>query len=435
MKPIVPLLPTATSSGTLPHLTPSALGQSSAQLAQTASSASQSRRPKGKDSTKQTLLRYVFDFLREFGAQLYTTVVVACARKTDPALWRTLFHPRYSAGKPRALFEQCLSMGKLAVASSYLRVIQFMEGEAESRRAALQCLDLCLKLDDLELLRDLMRFLEPNVMASPHQSSDRIGAEQGQTKSLNNSSASLSASTSSSALSVTVSPPGTEQLRKEVEGHTTGGYNEQQEQFVLDDTLARYARKLLSNQEMRALIRFARITRHSLSDWISRERKRAAIIEDYPAALSKIHAQFTIPRPTHFPVAHLSFDAEHSMHDYSAIYFPNSDYLLKVEEEEEDDTLQALDLASYGPQVYDSLHDTSTAQTFKDLEYLLQELMIADCAGWALVIATVLFRVPTLESVLDTHPIFWHVFKPMLEAEHSKGYQDLLQYLIQRPKQ
>lgn len=401
------------------------------------------RRKRSSEKPK-VLLRYVFEFLREFGVQMYTMIVVACARKTDPALWRTLFHPRYTAGKPRALFEHCLSTGQLTVATSYLRVIQLIDGQGESRRAALQCLDLCLKLDNLELLRDLMRFLEPEG-----------------SQSLTNSMGDLQMDDSKPSPRISLpsqqrtDPPIDDvKMRKEVESHTTGGYSEQQEQFILEDTLSRYARKLLASQDLRSLVRFSKITRHELHGWLAKERKRAAIIEDFPATLARIHSDFNIPRPTHFPIEHLHFDSwEHSLEDYSAIYYPNSDFLLKAAEEEEamnggdDDengdegripTLPAYGtgsgfLTSHGRDLYDetSWNDSSVLTSFRDLEHLLRASISADCSGYALILATILFRVPIILSILEKHPIFWRVYKPLLLAERqSQGYGELMVHLL-----
>lgn len=361
---------------------------------------------------------------------------MACARKTDPALWYTLFHPRYAAGKPRALFEQCLATGSLSVASSYLRVIQFMEGESDARRAALQCLDLCLKLNNLELLRDLMRFLEPSAALSKNGSATELPPETHTTPSLSTPRSSTSKSEETELE--------TAEIRKQVEGHTTGGYNMKEEQFVLDDTLARYARKLLVAHDLKSLVLFAKITRHSLRTWLIRERKKAAIVEDFPSALAKLHQAFSIPHPTHFPLDHLYLDAAHSMQDYSTIYFPSSDFLLREleddESDEEDDEVSIHSLSSPSASsgnilradelFEDSWQDTSISRSFKDLEYLLQEMLQAECAGWALLLATILFRVPTIISVLEKHPIFWKVYRPMLETEQARGYNDLLKHLL-----
>ena len=444
---------------------PERIGTSSNLLNPTAHSASGTpvaHRNNRTSEKPKVLLRYVFEFLREFGVQMYTTIVVACARKTDPALWRTLFHPRYTAGKPRALFEHCLSTGQLTVATSYLRVIQLIDGQSESRRAALQCLDLCLKLDNLELLRDLMRFLEPEGSQSLASSSGDINMGDSNLGAAN----STSKHPTIPRLETTTEDM---QMRKEVEAHTTGGFSEQQEHFILEDTLSRYARKLLASQDLRTLVRFSKITRHDLYGWLVKERKRAAIIEDFPATLSRIHSDFSIPRPTHFPLEHLYLDSwEHSLEDYSAIYFPNSDFLLKAAEEEEamhggdddgDEMEGDLDesghpsspksshgsggpygtgsgfFSSHGHDLFDeaSWNDTSLLTSFRDLEYLLRAMLSADCAGYALILATILFRVPIVLSLLEKHPIFWRVYKPLLMAERqSQGYGELLVYLVSK---
>lgn len=454
----------ASSSKTLERL-----GTSSALLTPSSHSANATpvvhRRNRSSEKPK-VLLRYVFEFLREFGVQMYTMIVVSCARKTDPALWRTLFHPRYTAGKPRALFEHCLSTGQLTVATSYLRVIQLIDGQGESRRAALQCLDLCLKLDNLELLRDLMRFLEPDGAQMLVSSTGELKLDESK-PSPRNPSISVTPQYRPNALQDDA------QMRKDVESHTTGGFSEQQEQFILDDTLGRYARKLLASQDLRSLVRFAKITRHDLQSWLAKERKRAAIIEDFPATLARLHSDFAIPRPTHFPIEHLHLDNwEHSLEDYSAIYYPNSDFLLKAAEEEEAmnggweaDEVRSNGsgsggsmsgggsnsgggfpppltygtgsgfLAGHAHDLYDeaSWNDTSVLTSFRDLEHLLRAMIASDCAGYALLLATVLFRVPIILSVLEKHPIFWRVYKPLLLAERqSQGYGELLVYLLSK---
>ena len=150
------------------------------------------------------------------------------------------------------------------------------------------------------------------------------------------------------------------------------------------------------------------------------------------------------------------------MKDYSAIYFPNSDvllrqsprevslYSLRASDSSSDDsdssdtqTSSEADNSASGDVrfphddmdwVDDSWQDSSIKSSFRDLEFLLHEMASADCAGWTLIIATILFRVPLIISVLEKHPIFWKVYKPMLSSESCQGYTELLAHLLKHVK-
>jgi hypothetical protein len=71
-----------------------------------------------------------------------------CARKTDPGFWKRLFE---LAGSPKVLFEQCMQTGRVQTAASYLRILQHIEGQQESRFCALKLLDEALNKEDLEV--------------------------------------------------------------------------------------------------------------------------------------------------------------------------------------------------------------------------------------------------------------------------------------------
>jgi hypothetical protein len=46
--------------------------------------------------------------------------------------------------------------------------------------------------------------------------------------------------------------------------------------------------------------------------------------------------------------------------------------------------------------------------------YLLIEFDAAECSGWTLVLATLLFRVNSVLDVLEQHPAYWKVYKATL---------------------
>ena len=50
--------------------------------------------------------------------------------------------------------------------------------------------------------------------------------------------------------------------------------------------LARYAKKLLAQKELKRLLIFARVVNRDLRSWLQRERRRSAVVEDYGEALA-----------------------------------------------------------------------------------------------------------------------------------------------------
>lgn len=72
-----------------------------------------------KEPIPDAQLPSVIEFIQEF--PVYLKTVVQCARKTEIALWPYLFS---AAGKPKNLFQECLSKGLLETASSYLIILQ-----------------------------------------------------------------------------------------------------------------------------------------------------------------------------------------------------------------------------------------------------------------------------------------------------------------------
>ena len=69
-----------------------------------------------------------------------------CARKTEVALWHHLFSV---VGSPRALFLECLHIGDLETAASYLLILQNLEPPAVAQNHATLLLDAVSKRNPL----------------------------------------------------------------------------------------------------------------------------------------------------------------------------------------------------------------------------------------------------------------------------------------------
>lgn len=109
--------------------------------------------------------------------------MVQCARKTEIALWPYLFA---TAGKPKDLFQQCLTQRQLETAGSYLIILQVitsfdekrlnrmnekrdnvndasnfqnLEPSSVSRQFATILLETALEEEKWDLAKDLVRFL------------------------------------------------------------------------------------------------------------------------------------------------------------------------------------------------------------------------------------------------------------------------------------
>lgn len=107
-----------------------------------------------KEPIPDALLPSVLEFIQEFPVYLQT--VVQCARKTEIALWPYLFA---TAGKPKELFQQCLTQLELETAASYLIILQNLEPSSVSRQYATILLETALVQQKWDLAKDLVRFL------------------------------------------------------------------------------------------------------------------------------------------------------------------------------------------------------------------------------------------------------------------------------------
>lgn len=64
-----------------------------------------------------------------------------------------------TAGKPKDLFQQCLTQHELETAGSYLIILQNLETSAISRQFATILLETSLEEEKWELAKELVRFL------------------------------------------------------------------------------------------------------------------------------------------------------------------------------------------------------------------------------------------------------------------------------------
>ncbi|KAF8362406.1 hypothetical protein PRIPAC_89329 [Pristionchus pacificus] len=99
------------------------------------------------------LLPRVVAFIQEFPEFLKT--IAHCARKTELALWPSLFEV---TGKATDLFEVCLRDGELDTAASYLIILQNSESAAVSLEQSAHLLREALTSCSWQLARDLVRF-------------------------------------------------------------------------------------------------------------------------------------------------------------------------------------------------------------------------------------------------------------------------------------
>ena len=97
----------------------------------------------GEGEGEEGVLPRVVEFLDHFDECLQ--VVVNCARKTEQARWEFLFK---FVGKPRDLFEKCISSGFLKVASSYLLVLHNLEPIEQSSKDTVRLLTTAMQVGD-----------------------------------------------------------------------------------------------------------------------------------------------------------------------------------------------------------------------------------------------------------------------------------------------
>ncbi|XP_058455707.1 guanine nucleotide exchange factor subunit Rich isoform X2 [Malaya genurostris] len=285
-----------------------------------------------KDPIPDALLPSVLEFIQEF--PVYLETVVQCARKTEIALWPYLFS---SAGKPKELFQQCMTSKQLQTAASYLIILQNLEPSAVSRQYATLLLDTALEQRNWPLAKDLVRFLraiDPNDVESPRSSyvfGTKFGMNtSGPAVSPNAEDLSLilgSSMTRGRSFSTTANPKSNEAVnnativnkekniifnnstgsnvdsvlvqkrKKSVPNTTKEKDSASAEDFFIDVILQRHARRFLQLKNLEDLGRMSATLDFHLVGWLTREKDRAARIEDFVLALKTLHDELEWPKP------------------------------------------------------------------------------------------------------------------------------------------
>lgn len=274
-----------------------------------------------KEPIPDAQLPSVIEFIQEF--PVYLKTVVQCARKTEIALWPYLFS---AAGKPKNLFQECLSKGLLETASSYLIILQNLESSSISRRYAALLLDATLECGKWELSKDLVRFfraIDPNDTENKNTAPYKLTSSS-QTPTVQPNEEDLSFLLSSVQVTrgrsfSTATQPKVESVgAKSVTEQSSSSSRSQgrkkstpsflktdkvseinipKEEFFLDVILQRHARRLLKSHRLQGLGYFAAHLDFRLVEWLHRERESAAKIDNFINALKHLHNEFSWPYP------------------------------------------------------------------------------------------------------------------------------------------
>ncbi|GCC34300.1 hypothetical protein chiPu_0012773 [Chiloscyllium punctatum] len=241
------------------------------------------------------LLPTVAKFITEF--PLFLQTVVHCARKTEYALWNYLFA---AVGNPKDLFEECLLAQDLDTAASYLIILQNMEVPAVSRQHATLLFSTALEHGKWDLCRHMIRFLKaigageletPPPTPTHQEPSSTGGFEFFKHRSISFSQSVEGLSASKFNLQKTLSMPSgpsAKRWSKDVDSA---------ENMYIDEMLWRHARRLLEEMRLKDLSSFAAQLGFELIGWLSKERTRAARVEDFVKALKRLHNDFLWPVP------------------------------------------------------------------------------------------------------------------------------------------
>eukprot|EP00088_Acartia_fossae_P002702 TRINITY_DN11111_c0_g1_i3.p1 TRINITY_DN11111_c0_g1~~TRINITY_DN11111_c0_g1_i3.p1 ORF type:complete len:754 (+),score=157.69 TRINITY_DN11111_c0_g1_i3:1-2262(+) len=297
-----------------------------------------------KEPIPDALLPSIVDFIRSF--PVYRETVVRCTRKTEVALWPYLFA---AVGSAKELFVECMSKDELTTAASYLIVLQSLEPASAAKQHATQLLDSALDKGNWDLAKDLSRFLraiDPDECYEEVTSPRSVGAGGGgsgggatggvamlpsfpspmspaqageedlslvlgtlvmprsRSISTNTASAAVGKATAAAAVpehqslsrSVSERP---QRLRKASSSSSPNTSKDgTAEEFFIDTIFARHARKLLSAGRLPDLGKFSAHLEFQLVSWLRREASRAAQLQDFVWAVTRIHEDLNWPWPS-----------------------------------------------------------------------------------------------------------------------------------------
>lgn len=328
-----------------------------------------------KEPIPDALLPSVLEFIKEFPVYLQT--IVQCARKTEIALWPYLFA---SAGKPKELFQQCISVKNLETAASYLIILQNLEPSAISRQYATLLLDTALECKKWDLAKDLVRFLkaiDPNDVDSPRTSliinNKFMSSQPSQQVNPNPEDLSLilGSITRGRSFSTSMTPQNPafhsnqqieknslqnldannlshqqqqsqhqqqKQRKKSVPGsvkekhHHSSSSASTSEKFFIEEILQRHGRRLLKEKKLRDLGYMSAFLDFHLVSWLIHEDDEALRINDFVGVLNHLHTDLNWPMPNLSlpPPTNFEFNASRSKLNvvdsgYSSLPFSNKD--------------------------------------------------------------------------------------------------------------
>ncbi|KAK9798509.1 hypothetical protein WJX73_005261 [Symbiochloris irregularis] len=113
--------------------------------------------PRKEPATAGPQLQAAADLIRQF-PQFFPDCVVSVARKTDAALWPSLFA---AVGQPSMLAESLLAAGELHHAANALLIVDRLQGSELAHQLALRLMQVSLDEEQYQLAAEVLRFVHP----------------------------------------------------------------------------------------------------------------------------------------------------------------------------------------------------------------------------------------------------------------------------------